>query len=66
MAMLCSKYNRECEGCGECMELDPPMYCPHCDRPLVYGDKVFKLDGDVIGCEYCITKVDAEDELMED
>lgn len=66
MAMLCSKYNRECEGCGECMAPAPPMHYPHCDRPLVFGDKVYKQHGDVIGCEYCITEADAEDELLED
>lgn len=65
MAMLCYKFNRECDGCGDCYAL-PAMNCPHCGHSLVYGNTVFKLDGDVIGCEYCITKADAEDELTED
>lgn len=39
------------------------LLCPNCGTDLNYDDKVFKMDGQVIGCEHCIDTADAEDEL---
>ena len=66
MAMHCCKANRECDGCMRCQESSTRMYCPNpdCQHPLDYVEQVYKLGGEVIGCDYCITASLAEDELL--
>lgn len=53
MAMICIHGGKECDGCMECQNEDE-YYCPVC------GDRVFEKvyvsnDGEVVGCENCIT-----------
>lgn len=39
------------------------LVCPVCGETLEGGDTVYKQDGEVIGCRYCVTEAEAGDEL---
>lgn len=39
------------------------LICPVCGEMLDSSDTVYKQDGEVIGCRYCITEAEAGDEL---
>ena len=39
----------------------PDVYCPECGEAC---DTLYKRDGEILGCENCIYKVDAYDELQ--
>lgn len=49
----------ECDGCGECRK--PKFVCPVCDAEE--PEKLYKRDGDIIGCSDCVEEVDSEDYL---
>ena len=49
-------------GYGERYE-EPQLVCPCCGEILEPGDTVFTQDGEVIGCEFCVSKSTAEEEL---
>lgn len=66
MAMVCKTGARECDGCMRCEKEAKPLICPHCGQVLEHGEKVYKQEGWILGCEYCIEVRDAEDELDDD
>lgn len=49
--------------------LDPPevverVYrCPCCDKELDPLDEVYTSGGEILGCEYCVERKDAEEVL---
>lgn len=57
MAYPCKLGLGECDGCGYCNR--PSYVCPICDAGE--PEKLYKRDGDIIGCSDCIEEVDAED-----
>lgn len=54
MPYRCIKNGSECDGCGECKE--PLPKCPICGQEC---DKFYKHDGEVVGCENCISEVES-------
>lgn len=63
MAMICI-HGGECTGCMACQEEEKEYYCPIC------GEKVFETvyvsnDGDVVGCENCVTTKEPYEVLEE-
>ena len=56
MAYQCILYGGECSGCGGCRE-DTQYYCPICGEEV---DAVYvSADGDVVGCDNCVSYKDA-------
>ena len=57
MAMICISGVRECDGCGRCFPDPPEPVCPVCGKECetLYQTKA---DG-IIGCEGCVTAIDA-------
>ena len=54
MSYQCIRGGGECSGCMECKGEAQEYYCPICGElveEIVYVD----ADGDVIGCENCIS-----------
>jgi len=49
----------ECDGCGECNKAK--YDCPMCGAKE--PEKLYKRDGEYIGCSDCIEEVDGEDYL---
>lgn len=62
MAMLCHNRARECTGCMSCQE-EQTYHCPSCEHELSADEKVYRQNGEVIGCEYCITEYEACEQL---
>lgn len=64
MAYPCVQTGRECNGCGDCNHKEDPRLkireCPICGCNK--NDYLFKQDGDIIGCEYCVTRESVWDE----
>lgn len=42
---------------------EPVMLCPNCGIELYGGSRIYRRNGQVIGCEDCINAGYAEDEL---
>ena len=57
--MRCKLGYGECDGCGICSE-NARMSCPICGKELLPDEKVYRADGEVIGCEFCVHVVIAE------
>lgn len=59
MAMICIR-GGECTGCMACHSDPEPVHCEICGKEVeyLYKDK----DGDVVGCDNCISKIDPYDE----
>ena len=56
---MCRKAGRECIGCGLCQG-DIPI-CPVCGEEC---EEVYKnIENDIVGCNQCVTKSDAYEEL---
>lgn len=43
-------------------EDEKPVFCPICGEEC---ESFYKLDGRIVGCEMCIEKVDAYEEMTE-
>lgn len=41
---------------------EPPIFCPICGEECA---SFYKLDGRIVGCDMCIEKVDAYEEMTE-
>lgn len=35
---------------------EPVLTCPACGEPLYPGDAVFRILGEIVGCEHCVTE----------
>ena len=62
MAMICI-HGGECTGCMECQKEDE-YYCPVCGEQ-VYETLYISNDGDIVGCENCITTKEPNEVLGE-
>lgn len=60
MAMICVNGCRECDGCMACQHDPEPICCEVCGKEVEHLYK--NADGDVVGCDNCIRKVDPYDE----
>jgi uncharacterized protein YbaR (Trm112 family) len=61
MSFACVNGARECTGCMACQE-GSTYKCPVCGGEIYFdGDLYFDESENLIGCEECITKKDAED-----
>ena len=60
MGLACKYGDRICEGCGECQEPDEYI-CPICGEEI--EDLYINNDGEIVGCEMCITEKKAWDVL---
>lgn len=64
---ICVNGVKSCDGCMRCQEDETPICCPVCDTRLEYGETVYEDTGDeIVGCEYCIKALDAEERLRGD
>lgn len=62
MAYRCIKNSsRECDGCMGCKP-EKHYYCPVCGEEVIETAYV-AADGEVVGCESCISLKDPEDVL---
>lgn len=43
-------------------EDEKPIFCPICGEEC---ESFYKLDGDIVGCDMCVEKVDAYEEMTE-
>lgn len=56
MAMTCCKGRGECDGCMDCLPDEKIYKCPYCNKECEY---YYTCDGEIMGCDNCIEKVDA-------
>lgn len=65
MAYNCVKFSgKECDGCGDC-QADKEYYCPICGE--LVEDKVYvDNNGEIIGCENCVTEKDPREVLTDE
>ncbi len=56
MCKICNR--RPClRGCPGRIEEDPGYYCPACGEELATGDLVYcDTSGEILGCEYCLSR----------
>lgn len=63
MSYPCILYGGECDGCGKCQGEEKKYYCPICGEEV---DGVYvSNDGEVVGCENCVTLKDIWDVMDE-
>ena len=64
MAYMCRHGSSECDGCGRCRE-ENSVYCPVCGEEV--GEYLVKAnDGEVLGCDNCVTLKNVEDIELEE
>jgi predicted amidophosphoribosyltransferase len=61
MAMICI-HGGECDGCMACQDDQEEYYCPVCGEKTT-EDVYVSIDGDILGCENCVTRKDPWDVL---
>lgn len=65
MAYPCIKYGgKECDGCGDCQQ-DNEYYCPVCGE-LVEEKVYVDNNGEIVGCENCVTEKDPREMLRDE
>lgn len=60
MAYHCIRGKGECDGCMDCRPEPEPIYCDICGAEVEYLYK--DINGDVVGCDQCIRKIDPYEE----
>lgn len=67
MALSCKHGGRECDGCMSCQPERVQVCCPMCGQVLRSGEHIYRLDnGDVLGCEHCVQRIEWEEALLDD
>lgn len=53
MCELCKQFICP-SNCPNAPEPTPDSECKKCKRPLYKGDRVFRIDKEVVWCEFCV------------